>query len=118
MALTFLACLAATPGLPQTPQPVPNGESRGQLDASPTLFYVMAAVTAAGYDEEIDSPTNHPMRKIVRDYLVNQNPPSLTALRRFVRDHRPKNLDNEYGQYVSFALASKGAPDFTPTYPN
>jgi tetratricopeptide (TPR) repeat protein len=114
VSLLLLVCLAGVPALPQAPPP----ETRGQLDASPTLFYVMAAVNAAGFDTEGDSPTNHPMRKAVRDYLAKRNPPSLTALRRFVRDHRPKNGGSEYGQYVSFALASKGAPDFTPTYPN
>jgi len=114
VSLFSLACLAALPALPQTPKP----ETHGQLDASPTLFYVMAAVNAAGFDAEIDSPTNHPMRKIVRDYLVSQNPPSLVALRRFVRDRKPRNPAMEYSQYVSFALASKGAPDFTPAYPN
>jgi tetratricopeptide (TPR) repeat protein len=78
----------------------------------------MAAVNAAGFDAEIDSPTNHPMRKLLRQYLAGQNPPSLPALQRFVRNHRPKNPADEYSQYVSFALASKGAPDFTPAYPN
>ncbi len=114
VTLSILACLTVAPALPQAPQTEPLG----QLDASPTLFYVMAAVNAAGYDVENDSPTNHPMRKAVRDYLIKKNPPSLVALRRFVRNHQPKNLANEYGQYVSFALASKGAPDFTPAYPN
>ena len=116
--LLSLACLAAAPLFPQTPSPLLNGEIRGQLDGNPTLFYVMAAVNAAGYDAEIDSPTNHPVRKAVRDYLANQNPPSLPALKRFLRSHRPKDLAAEYSQYVSFALASKGAPDFTPAYPN
>src|SRR5580658_4068214 len=42
----------------------------GQLDASPTLFTVMAAVNAMGYDAQIDSTNNHPLRKAVRDELA------------------------------------------------
>ena len=38
----------------------------GQLDASPALFTVMAAVNAAGYDTLIDSPSNSALRKRVR----------------------------------------------------
>jgi tetratricopeptide (TPR) repeat protein len=114
VSLLLLTGLAAAPAFPQAPATEPHG----QLDANPTLFYVMAAVSAAGFDAEIDSPTNHPMRKIVRDYVAKQNPPSLIALRRLVRDRRPKNPADEYSQYVSFALASKGAPDFTPAFPN
>src|SRR5205814_7929064 len=40
-----------------------NADDRGQLDASPTLFTVMAAINAAGYDAELASPNNHPLRK-------------------------------------------------------
>jgi tetratricopeptide (TPR) repeat protein len=101
-------------------QPPPSAAERpyGQLDASPTLFYVMAAVNAAGFDQEADSPTNHPLRKTVRDYLVKQNLSSLPPLRRYLSLHLSKNGGNDYSQFVSFALASKGAPDFTPAYPN
>ena len=42
---------------------------QGQLDASPTLFTVMAAINAAGYDADLDSPNNNPLRKAVR-YLA------------------------------------------------
>jgi hypothetical protein len=55
------------------------------------LFYVLAAVNAAGYDEQADSSTNNPLRARVREYLAKQNPASLAPLRRFVRDHKPRN---------------------------
>lgn len=95
-----------------------NTQKLAPLDGNPTLFAVLAAINAAGYDTEIDSPTNNPLRKSLRDYLASRNIPSLGALRRFVRDHHLPNASDDLGQYVSFALLSKGAPDFGPAMPN
>ena len=47
-------------------------QEMGQLDASPTLFTVMAAINAAGYDAQLDSPNNHPLRKAIRDELAKK----------------------------------------------
>ena len=99
------------------PQTSPSKEPFNQLDSSPTLFYVLAAINAAGYDEQADSSTNNPLRRKVREYVAQQNLASLAPLRRFVRDHKPKNSAAELSQYISFALWSKGAPDFTPAHP-
>src|SRR5438477_11501469 len=55
----------------------------GQLDASPALFTVMAAINAAGYDAEIASPNNHPLRAEIRKELAARNIPSLKALTEF-----------------------------------
>jgi tetratricopeptide (TPR) repeat protein len=109
--LLFLAAPLARP------QAAPS-EHLGQLAGSPTMFAVLAAINAAGYDDQIDSPTNHPLRRQLRDYLARQNIPSLGALRRFVRDHKKANPVEELSQYISFSLVSKGAPDFTPAQPN
>ena len=38
----------------------------GQLDASPGLFTVMAALNAAGYAADLSSPNNHPLRDAIR----------------------------------------------------
>jgi len=84
----------------------------GQLDASPTLFTVMAAINAAGYDADLDSTSNHPLRKAVRDELAKENIPSLGALKRFFAQHRMRTDTAELGQYISFALTSAGPPDF------
>jgi len=104
---------------PQRPtEPPPPPEPYNQLDSNETLFYVLAAINAAGYDEQADSATNSPLRTRVREYLGKQNLASLAPLRRFVRDHKPRNPAAELSQYVSFALLSKGAPDFTPAHPD
>lgn len=78
----------------------------GQLDASPTLFTVMAAVNAAGYDTQIDSPNNHPLRNAVRDELAKKNIPSLPALKEFFAKHP------QIGPYFSFAITCDGPPSF------
>jgi tetratricopeptide (TPR) repeat protein len=110
--LPVLALLAAVLGWPQ-PRPTAPAQAVNQLDASPSLFAVLAAVNAAGYDDEIESPSNHPLRKALRDYLAGQNLASLAALKRYVRDHNPRNLS----QYISFALATNGPPAFGYRYP-
>ena len=96
----------------------PPPEPYNQLDSNETLFYVLAAINAAGYDEQADSSTNNPLRARVREYLAKQNLQSLTPLRRYVRDHKPKNPGAELSQYISFALVNKGKPDFTPANPD
>ena len=102
--------------LPATPQLRSRGpEPQGQLDSSESLFAVMAAINAAGFDAEIDSPDNSSLRKAVREYIASQHPESLDALKRFVRDHHQKD---DLSQYVSFALATTGPPDFAYRYPD
>ncbi len=85
---------------------------QGQLDGNITLFSVMAALNAAGFDAEVDSPTNHPLRQQIRDHLAKQNIPVMFDLKRFVREHRKPTAAAEMSQYISFALAVEGTPDF------
>jgi TolA-binding protein len=85
----------------------------GELDASPALFSVLAALNAAGYDAELDSPANHPLRQAVRRELASRNIPSLAELKRFVEEHRQSDPMAEVGQYVSFALVVDGPPNFS-----
>jgi tetratricopeptide (TPR) repeat protein len=96
----FPAILAAT-GVAFAQQP-----ELGQLDASPTMFTVMAAANAAGYDAMIDSPHNSPLRKQVRDSLAKMSIPSLPALKDFFAKH------NQISPYISFALTCEGPPNF------
>jgi len=105
--------LAAASAIAQSRRSAPAGPP-GQLDANPALFAVLAAANAAGYDAEIDSPTNSPVRKFVRDYLAKQNLQTLAPLQRFLRDARPPDPVAELSQYISFALFSTGPPSFKP----
>ena len=90
-----------------------SAAERGQLDASPTLFTVMAAINAAGYDAEISSPNNHPLRMAVRQALAAKKLECLPDLQKFYRAHRQENDTATLSQYISFALAVDGLPDFS-----
>lgn len=85
---------------------------QGQLDASPVLFTVMAALNAGGYDSDLDSPNNSPLRKAVRAELAKREIPSLPRIKEFVVTHRKSNPTDELGQYISLALCIGPAPDF------
>jgi TolA-binding protein len=91
--------------------PAQQGQ-QGQLDASPSLFTVMAALNLAGYDAGLDSPNNSPLRKQVRDELAKRNIPSLGLIKEYVARHRKANDSDELGQYISFALCIGPPPDF------
>jgi len=88
-------------------------QQQGQLDASPVLFTVMAALNATGYDADLASPNNSPLRKAVRAELAKRTIPSLTRLKEFVVIHRKANPADELGQYISFALCVTDPPNFT-----
>jgi tetratricopeptide (TPR) repeat protein len=119
LTIALLIAFAAGPALSQVRQQLAtNTQQLGPLDGNPTLFAVLAAVNAAGYDTDIDSPTNNPLRKALREHFATRNIPSLPALRRYVRDHHLPNASDDLGQYISFSLLSKGAPDFKPAMPN
>lgn len=85
---------------------------QGQLDASPALFTVMAAINAAGYDTDLDSPNNSPLRKAVRAEIAKRDVPSLARIKEFYRIHHKANPTQDVGQYISFALCVD-APTFS-----
>jgi tetratricopeptide (TPR) repeat protein len=86
---------------------------QGQLDGSPTLFTVMAALNMTGYDTDLESPNNSPLRKAVRAELAKHDIPSLAAIKEFRIVHRKPNANDDLGQYISFALSVNAAPDFS-----
>lgn len=84
----------------------------GQLDASPSLFTVMAAINAAGYKADLSSPNNHGIRAAVQAELAKRNIPSLGPLKEFFESHRKRTDSQELSQYISFALSCAGPPTF------
>ena len=84
----------------------------GQLDASPSLFTVMAAINAAGYKADISSKSNHPLREEIQKELAKRDIPSLPALKEFFEAHRKRTDTAELNQYISYALSSSGPPTF------
>ena len=106
----FPACLACALVLPCT------SAERGQLDFSPSLFTVMAAINAAGYDAEAASPNADPLRAQIRKAVEASHAPVIAELKMFFAEHRLKDETAELGQYVSYALSVKGPPDFDFKY--
>jgi len=107
-----LVLLAARPALPQ------GAQAQSQLDSSEVIFTVLAAINAAGYDDQIDSTSNSPLRQSVRQKLAALDLDSVRALKRFFRDHRQKTPAAELGQYISYALQLDGPPYFGNRYRN
>ncbi len=103
--------LAAAPAFPQGRQQ-PQAQQQAQLDASEPLFVVMAAALAGGFEADIESPTNHKLRKALSDHFKAQKLDSIAQLRRFVRDHRTSSTTSEYSQYVAYGLLIDGPPTF------
>jgi tetratricopeptide (TPR) repeat protein len=114
--LAFTALLSAAL-LPAQPQAKPQLKTlapvqEGQLDGSEALFTVLAAINAAGYDANLDSNANSPVRRRVREVLQSKHLDSLGALKKFVADHHQADPEAELSQYISFALSIEGPPDF------
>ena len=114
---------AAVPALPQAqsksqPQPKPpirratGNDTQNQLDSNEALFTVLAAINAAGYDDQIDAASTHAFRHTLRTQLAARNLDSVFELRRFFRDHKLKDPSGELSRYISYALLINGPPDF------
>ena len=84
----------------------------GEIDASPALFTVLAALNAAGYDADLGSAANHPLRAMVRKRIAAKDIPVMRELKGFFERHRQKDPAAELNQYVSFALTVEGPPAF------
>ena len=114
-------CVASLPALsqrlPQTGQPVrrssvASNDAQNQLDGNEALFTVLAAINAAGYDEQIDAASTHVFRHALRTQLAARNLDSVFELKRFYRDHKLKNPDAELSRYITYGLLINGPPDF------
>jgi hypothetical protein len=86
--------------------------AQNQLDGNKNVFTVLAAINAAGYDAGIESTSNHPFRKAVRDEIARLKPRSVLEIKDFMRQHRQESPAAELRQYVSWALLVGGPPKF------
>lgn len=113
MRRTVFPLFALLAVLPLSGQPAGN-QQMGQLDTSPTIFAVLAAANAAGYDAGINTVSSSPLRKAVRDYLAKQNLKSVPPIQRLLRDLNAKDPSQELTHLISFSLFSAGPPSFKP----
>ncbi len=114
--LTVLLSVALLRAQPQAP-PKAKAQTtlpaiQNQLDGSEALFTVLAAINAAGYDANLDSNANSPLRKRVREALASKHLDSVDALKAFMAKHHQEDPEAELSQYMSFALSVEGPPDF------
>jgi len=105
-AVSFLALLLGVGQLFAQPQ--------NQLDASKSLFTVLAALDAADESPDANSPSNHPLRKALRDNIQARRLASVRDLREFFRQHRQESSAATMRLYITFGLLTDGPPDFKP----
>jgi tetratricopeptide (TPR) repeat protein len=88
------------------------------LDVSETLFSVITAINACGYDQDLASAD--PLRLRIRAEVnreVENSPAARYALKdlcAFYRDHQQSDSSRDLAQYVSLALNLGAPPAFTP----
>lgn len=93
--------------------------SPASLDSSETIFSVLTAMNACGYDQELAD--SDPLRRTVRDEVAGVVAASESAARardelcKFYRDHEKADPARNLSQYVSLALFLSEPPSFDLT---
>ena len=88
------------------------------LDTSETLFAVLTAMNACGYD--VDLPRSDPERVAIRGEVdrnlrtSEEAQAALTTTCEFYMAHRSPDAQHDLSQYVSLALYLQGPPQFMP----
>ena len=88
------------------------------LDTSETLFTVLTAINACGYDQELG--VSSPLRAQVRSDVAKaiSGSPDLAAVTsevcHFYKEHQQADASRELSQYVSLALYLGGPPNLEP----
>ncbi|HWP84703.1 MAG TPA: hypothetical protein VNN17_05905 [Terriglobia bacterium] len=77
-----------------------------------TVFTVMAAINAAGYDTGAEMANLAPIRASLREELAGRELPSIAALREYYAAHRLADPARDLSQYLSLALLLSGPPKF------
>ena len=118
---TIIFATAQTPeqGADSAPAPgahLEKAQTQNQLDADKTLFTVMAALNAAGYDAGANSSAAHPLRAFIRKELAAKDIPSLRDLKYYYQSHHHQDPSEDLAQYISFALSVGPPPAFEFRY--
>src|SRR5437660_5526044 len=88
------------------------------LDNSETLFTVLTAVNACGYDQElgVSDPVRAQVRsEVARVIAASADTSEVTnEMCKYYQEHQSTDQSHELAQYVSLALYLSGPPNFTP----
>jgi len=77
---------------------------QASMEVNPHLFAVLAAINAAGYDTDLQSSANSPLRGQIRQWAGGRQPAVLSQLNEFYLAHRKQDPARDLSQYISFAL--------------
>ncbi len=111
-AVAVLACITAPLYAAATPAPDPSNIS---LDTSETLFTVLTAVNACGYDQALDSsdPVRAQVRAEVAKAMESDDAKSAAAeMCDYYKEHEQQDPSRELAQYISLALYLDAPPKF------
>ncbi|MBI3207543.1 MAG: tetratricopeptide repeat protein [Candidatus Solibacter usitatus] len=103
--IAALTCLLAISRLLPAAEPA-------AMDSNAALFSVLAAINAAGYDADLQSAANHPLRQAVRKAIAAKEIPSLAAIKRFYRERKQETDTRTLSLFISYALCVEGPPNF------
>ncbi len=106
---------------PQTPalQKPPQNQSTITLDSSETIFSVLTALNACGYDQDLtisDATRSNVRTEVQRNLQDSEEAEAArTALCEFTQNHiASKDANRNLSQYISLALYMDGPPHFAP----
>ncbi len=107
---------------PVTPPPqnqVPQNRSAITLDSSETIFAVLTALNACGYDQDLtisDATRSNVRAEVQRNLRDSEEAEAArTAVCEFAQNHvASKDANRNLSQYISLALYMDGPPHFAP----
>ncbi len=110
--------MAAMLGL-LAPLCVAENQAPVSLDTSETLFSVLTAINACGYDQDLttsDATRSNVRAEVQRNLRESEEgQAALAAVCEFYRDHiEGKSATRNLAQYISLALYLQGPPQFLP----
>jgi len=94
---------------PGAPAPQASGVS---LEPSESLFTVLCALYAAGFEQDAAATGLHPVRARMRAEMLRQQGPAIDALRSFYREHRLADSAATLSRFVSAGLVVGLPPKF------
>ncbi len=107
------------PPSPPPPKQVPQNQSMITLDSSETIFAVLTALNACGYDQDLtisDATRSNVRAEVQRNLRDSEEAEAArTALCDFTQNHvASKDPNRNLSQYISLALYMDGPPHFAP----
>lgn len=111
----LLACLVALLFVPPRAAAQAGRASTVGIDRSESLFTVLCALHAAGFEAEADSSAFHPVRRRLMPDLRRLEGPAVEKVREFYRAHLLASPSATLSRYLSLGLVVGPPPSFEYT---